>query len=345
MANHWPQALPVDQEAVSSLLSTLASLNSERLVDDKASDLSQYDLSDPGLQIEVTTKGSTQKLLIGGQTITGGSNFAALAGDPRVPIANFNKSSLDKTAGDLRDKRLLTADFDKVSQIELLQQSAGKKEDITFARDKESWQILKPKPYRAESFKVDDLVRALKDAKMEISSSDDGTKIAAAFNGASPFVTAKISGASGTQELQIRKAKDDYYAKSSSSLAHSKFPRHLAARLTNPSTISATRSYSSSATKNPTRSRFTTARKPISSHIQVRTGGERTARNSTPTPCKRCWTNCAIFPQQSSPIRVSPRRLSKSRLLPIRTSARKKYPSPNPGILTLPNGKMTGLMS
>jgi Domain of unknown function (DUF4340) len=211
-----PQALPADQEAVSSLLSTLSSLNSERVVDDKAGDLSQYDLTDAELQIEVTTKGNTQKLLLGGQTITGGSNFAALAGDPRVfTIANFSKSSLDKSAADLRDKRLLTADFDKVSQIELLQQSAGNKQDITFAHEKDSWQILKPKPYRVESFKVDDLVRALKDAKMETSSSDEGTKIAAAFNGASPLATAKISGASGIQELQVRKAKDDYYAKSS----------------------------------------------------------------------------------------------------------------------------------
>jgi hypothetical protein len=211
-----PQPLPADQDAVSSVLSTLSSLNSERLVDDKAADLTQYDLTDPGLQIEVTTKGNMQKLLVGGQTITGGSNFAALAGDPRVfTIANFNKSSLDKSASDLRDKRLLTADFDKVSQVELLQQSPDKKEDITFAREKDSWQILKPKPYRVQSYQVDDLVRALKDAKMETSSSDDTTKIAAAFNGASPFVTAKITGASGTQELQIRKAKDDYYAKSS----------------------------------------------------------------------------------------------------------------------------------
>lgn len=210
-----PQPLPADQEAVTSILSTLSSLNSERVVDDKPADLSQYGLADPGLQIEVTTKGNTQKLSLGGQTITGGSNFAALVGDPRVfTIANYNKTSLDKSAGDLRDKRLLTADFDKVSQIELLQQSTGKKQDITFARDKESWQILKPKSYRVQSFQVDDLVRALKDAKMETSSSDSETKIVSAFNGATPFASAKITGASGTQELQIRKAKDDYYAKS-----------------------------------------------------------------------------------------------------------------------------------
>jgi hypothetical protein len=211
-----PQALPADQEAVSSVLSTISSLGSEQLVDDKPADLAPYGLAEPAVEIEVTAKGKTHKLLLGGQTITGGSNYAALAGDPRVfTIANYNKTSLDKSAGDLRDKRLLTADFDKVSQIELLQQSAGKKQDITFAREKDSWQILKPKPYRVQSFQVDDLVRALKDAKMETSSNDSETKITSAFNGAAPFATAKISGASGMQELQIRKAKEDYYAKSS----------------------------------------------------------------------------------------------------------------------------------
>ena len=211
-----PQSLPADQEAVSSVLSTLSSLNSERVVDDKPTDLSQFGLADPALLIEVTTKNKTQKLSLGGETITAGSNFAMLSGDPRVfTIANFNKSSIDKTAADLRDKRLLTADFDKVTQIELSLQSPGKKQDITFARDKESWQIVKPKPYRAESFKVDDLIRSLKDVKLETSSSESEAKTASAFNAASPFVTAKIIGAFGTQELQVRKAKEDFYAKSS----------------------------------------------------------------------------------------------------------------------------------
>ncbi len=227
-----PQPLPADQESVSSVLSTVSSLGSEQLVDDKPADLAPYGLADPALEIEITVKDKTQKLLLGGQTITGGSNYAALAGDPRVfTIANFNKSNLDKSAADLRDKRLLTADFDKVSQIELLQQSAGKQQEITFAREKESWQILKPKPYRVESFQVDDLVRALKDAKMETSSSDDEAKIASAFIGAAPFTTAKITGASGTQELRIRKAKDDYYAKSSVVAGVFKVPASLGTSL------------------------------------------------------------------------------------------------------------------
>jgi len=62
---------------------------------------------------------------------------------------------------------------------------------------------------------VDELVRALTDAKMELGESDEQKKIAAAFASATPVATAKVTAESGTQELQVRKNKDDYYAKSS----------------------------------------------------------------------------------------------------------------------------------
>ncbi|MGB7437469.1 MAG: DUF4340 domain-containing protein [Candidatus Acidiferrum sp.] len=210
-----PKALDADQESVSTLLSTLSSLNAERLIADKASNLASYGLAAPPLQVDITLKDNkTQKLSIGDQTPSGNAYYAVLSGDPRLfTVASYNKTSLDKSAADLRDKRLLTTDFDKVSQIELIDQSQQKKQDVTFARNKDSWEILKPGPFRADSSQVDDLVRSLQNAKME--STDDDAKNAAAFKSAVPFAVAKVTGASGTQELQIRKAKDDYYAESS----------------------------------------------------------------------------------------------------------------------------------
>ena len=82
-------------------------------------------------------------------------------------MASYNKSSLDKTVDDLRDKRLLPLDFDKASQIELSDHTAKNKEGITFARSKTGWQILRPGPYRADSGQVEELIRSLKDAKLE----------------------------------------------------------------------------------------------------------------------------------------------------------------------------------
>jgi hypothetical protein len=208
-----PKPLGADQEAVSSLLSTVSSLNSDRLVDDKASDLSQYGLAQPSLELDVTIKdGKPQKLFLGDDTPAGSAVFAKLESDPRVfTIANYNKTSLDKSASDLRDKRLLTVDFDKLSQLELV----TKKQDIQFGRNKQEWQVVKPKPSRADNFQVEEIVRKLRDAKMDTASSDaDAKKAGAAFASGTQIATAKLTDAASTQELQIRKNKDDYYAKS-----------------------------------------------------------------------------------------------------------------------------------
>jgi hypothetical protein len=211
-----PKQLAADQETVSSVLSSISSLTADRLLEDKATNLGSYGLTNPALEVDMTLKDNrTQKLLVGDKTPSGNAYYAVLGGDPRLfTIAGYDKSNLDKSASDLRDKRLLTADFDKVSQIQLINQTPDKKQDITFARNKDAWQILKPGPFRAQSYAVDDLIRALKDAKMQASPGADEARTAAAFKSATPFATAKITGASGTQELQIRKSKDDYYAQS-----------------------------------------------------------------------------------------------------------------------------------
>ena len=212
-----PSSLAADQEAVSSLLSTLTSLDSDRLVEEKTPELGPYGLLSPALVVTITLKDKkTQKLLIGDRTPTGSAFYAMLAGNPRLfTVASYNESSLDKGSNDLRDKRLFTEDFDKVSQIELTGLKPGKKDEITFAREKDAWQILKPKPYRTDSLQVDELIRSLKDAKIEISTTSDEKTDAAIFQSAMPFASAKVVGASGTQEIEVRKAKDDYYCRSS----------------------------------------------------------------------------------------------------------------------------------
>ena len=208
-----PKPLAADQEAVSSLLSSLSPLNSDRLLEDKATDLSGYGLAKPAVQIRVTEKNSkSEDLLLGDDTPTSSGAYAAVKGDSRVfIIASYNKTSLDKSENDLRDKRLLTFDSEKLSRVEL----TAKKESIEFGRNRDQWQILKPRPMRANQSAVEDLVRSLGDAKMELSASDDEKKDLSAFNAGQAVATAKITDVAGTQELQVRKNKDDYYAKSS----------------------------------------------------------------------------------------------------------------------------------
>lgn len=208
-----PKALPADQDAVSSLVSTFTSLNADKLLEDKPTSVDQYGLTKPSLSVTATKKdGKTIKLLVGDETPTNSGSYAELAGDPRVfLVASYNKTSLDKGENDLRDKRLLAFDSEKLSRVEL----TGKKETIEFGRNKDQWQILKPKPMRANQSAVEDLVRSLGDAKMELGATDDEKNDLTAFKAGKPVATAKVTDVAGTQELQVRKNKDDYYAKSS----------------------------------------------------------------------------------------------------------------------------------
>ena len=164
--------------------------------------------------MDITGKGGkVSKLKIGDDTPTNSGAYAIVDGDPRVfTVASYVKTGVDKSAQRLRDKRLLTFDQDKLSRVELI----AKKQDIEFGRDKDQWQIVKPKPLRADGLQVDEMLRKLKDAKMDLAlSDDDAKKAAAAFASGTPVATVKLTDPSGTQQIEIRKNKDDYYAKSS----------------------------------------------------------------------------------------------------------------------------------
>jgi Domain of unknown function (DUF4340) len=208
-----PKSLPADQDSVSSMLSTLSSMNSDHVIEEHATNVDQYGLSQPSMKVTIVeTNSKSHELLVGDSTPAGSAAYAELAGEPKVfTIASYMKTSLDKSPNDLRDKRFLTFETDKVTRLEL----TAKKQTLEFGRNKEQWQIVKPKPFRADQFPVEELLRNLHDAKMDLGSSDDEKKVAAAFNAGTPVATAKVTDASGTQELQVRKNKDDYYAKSS----------------------------------------------------------------------------------------------------------------------------------
>jgi hypothetical protein len=219
-----PQPFGADQSTILGILSTLSSLNSQRVVEDRATDLKQYGLDQPALQLGITEQDNrTQKLLIGDDTPTGGAAYAMLTGDLRVfTMASPTRTSLDKSLNDLRDKQLLTASPDKISRIELVR----KNQVIEFGRNKnkDEWQILRPMALRADSSQVSELARKLTDARMD-PGSYDAKEAASVFAHATPLATAKVTDESGTQELQVRKSEagntkggqnnDTYYAKSS----------------------------------------------------------------------------------------------------------------------------------
>lgn len=208
--------MAADQDAVGSVVSSLANLTSDRLIEDKAGDLTAYGLQSPSETVTISRKdGKTDTLLLGDDSPTASGTYAKLANDPRVfTVGSFVKTGLDKSAKDLRDKRLLTFNSDKLTNVTL----TAKNQTLEFGKNGQNeWQIVKPKPMRADGSQVDELVRKLKDAKMDPAiSPEDAKKAQAAFASGIKVATVTTSDAGGTQTLEVRKDKDkNYYAKSS----------------------------------------------------------------------------------------------------------------------------------
>jgi hypothetical protein len=209
-----PQALAVDRDAVNSVVSTLASYTTDRLVEEKADDLKPFGLDAPSLTASVKKKdGQTEKLLIGAETPTGGGYYAKKDGDPRIfTIYSYNRSSIDKTWKDLRERRMLPFGIKDVSRVELAKGGQVIELGKTSGGD---WQILKPGPYRADNLAVDDVVRKLNDAKMDLSVTDEeAAKAAALWSQGQPVLVARVFDASGGKQIQIRKNGENFYARS-----------------------------------------------------------------------------------------------------------------------------------
>ncbi len=212
-----PQATGADQDAVNGVVQNLSNLASDRLIDEKAGQLATYGLATPAEQITVTRKGGkTDTILLGDDVPTGSGTYAKLANDARVfTVATFVKTGIDKGLKDLRDKRLLHFNSDKLTGVTV----AAKGGSFAFAKNAQGeWQVVKPSAMRADGQQVDDLVRKLKEAKMDVNLSEtDAAAMLKTFSTATKIATVTTADSAGAETLEIRKGKEkDYYAKSSS---------------------------------------------------------------------------------------------------------------------------------
>ena len=221
-----PKPLVADQESVSSILYNLSPMDGATLIDEKATDLKQFGLAEPEAQISATGKdGKTHTILVGDETPTGDAAYVMLADDPKVySVPKNTKTNLDKGLKDLRDKRLMPVDFDKLSSVEI----NGGKLHLTFGSDDGQWTVRSPANLRGDTSKMETIIEKLRTATMDPSTSDaDMKKTASLFASGAPIATLKATDAAGPQELQIRKTSGGYYAKTSAMDGVYKVPNEL----------------------------------------------------------------------------------------------------------------------
>jgi hypothetical protein len=221
-----PKPLVADQSSVSTILYNLAPMDGATLIDDHATELKQFGLTEPDATITATLKdGKSQTVLIGDETPTADAAYVMVSGETKVySIPKNTKTNLDKSLNDLRDKRLLPVDFDKLTSVDI----SGGKLHLTFASQDGQWSVRSPANLRGDTSMMETIIEKLRTATMDPSAPEaDAKKAASQFAAGSPVANIKATDASGTQELQVRKTGDAYYAKTSAMDGAFKVPNEL----------------------------------------------------------------------------------------------------------------------
>jgi hypothetical protein len=212
-----PQKLGVDQSAVDSFLSSLTSATVDEVVDPHPANLRDFGLDSPVTTIDVSTtaKPAQLTLMLGDETPTSSGLYAEVGGNPRViTLADYLKSSLEKSMFDLRDKRIVTLDPDQLQKIEV----ESKDENWTIAKNPEGvWDLVLPPAVRADRFSVDDLVSQLRSTTMQAIVAEDKKEVGK-YGLDSPDLRIKLTGPGGTQTLTLGKKDGDNYDATNSSL-------------------------------------------------------------------------------------------------------------------------------
>ena len=166
----WQLTAPISTKAeemeVTQLTSNLSTLEISRVVDEKPTDLNQYGLQTPRIEIDFKSNGDKDyhHLYLGEKSPTGGDLFARRDTDARVLlVAGYTETIFNRTTFDLRDKILVRFERDKVDRIEM--SSEGK--TLEFAKADNVWSITKPVMLPGDFGSIDGLLGRIQTAAVK----------------------------------------------------------------------------------------------------------------------------------------------------------------------------------
>jgi len=208
-----PLKVAADQSGVSTFLDNLTGATIDQVIDPQPANLKDFGLDAPTTTIELTSDSDQQfKLLLGDETPASDGLYAQVAGNPQViMLASYLKNSLEKKMFDLRDRRGLTLDMDKVQRIDVSSKDTKGAKQWTLEKNPEgSWDLVLPPPVRADRFSVEGLVNQLRDLTMQSVTAEDKKK-AGSYGLSSPVLTIKVTAQTGTQTVTVGKQDGGHY--------------------------------------------------------------------------------------------------------------------------------------
>jgi hypothetical protein len=214
-----PQTAEADEEAVSTIVSRLASLDYTKSVEDNPASVKQYELDPPRATVGIRLTGETavHRLELGTKTLTGADVYARVEGQPKVfLLSSTTDDSVDRSTFDLRDKTVLKFDHDKADSLAIA--ATGGPAATLAKKGPDEWQLTAPSVSRADANAVETLVSKLSQAKMKSIAAEDGSKDLKKYGLDKPQMTVTIGGGStrGSLELGSKAPDGSIYARDAS---------------------------------------------------------------------------------------------------------------------------------
>jgi hypothetical protein len=216
--NDWqivaPAAAQPDSAEISGLTSNLNSLEMQEVLEENPTELADYGLAPPRVEVSFKSGGKEQTLQIGRKTPPGTDLYAKLSDQKRVfLISGFLDATFNKKTFDLRDKTVLKLDRDKIDLFSVVTPTRT----LRFTKPGGEWQMTEPIKARADFTGVDGLVSRLNTLQMKSIADGDHSKLAE-YGLDKPQATIQLGSGSSQAALLIGKSAGEgvVYAKDQS---------------------------------------------------------------------------------------------------------------------------------
>lgn len=204
-----PRPTRADDSEVTGMVTNLASLEIQRVVDDNPGDIVQYGLAPPRVEIGFRKAGEKDPTVIylGDKTATGTDLYAKRPNEKRVfLVSSFLDTTFNRNTFDLRDKTILKFDRDKADNIDVV----SKDQTLKLAKSGAQWNLVAPLAARADVTSAEGLVGRLQTAQMKsIAVEDVAQKDLATYGLDKPAITATVNTGSARATLALGKAADE----------------------------------------------------------------------------------------------------------------------------------------
>ncbi len=198
-----PANVDADPSEGATLASTVASLESSRVIDPNPTSLKDFGLDPARVMITFTQTGdtATHTLYVGSKTPTGSDLYARADGQPALfLIAGSLDDSLNKTTFGLRDKTVLKFQRDGADMVTLT--ASGKTISLE-KKGSNEWRMKSPVDARADFSAVDGVVGHLAQLQMKSIVTADGEKDLKKYGLDKPDMTATIGAGSTRASIAL----------------------------------------------------------------------------------------------------------------------------------------------